>query len=661
MKLDRQKANRLGIFFFYDKDGIVDRFITYFLDDLMKSLTHLVVVCNGKLTAEGRKKFSRYTSDLIVRENKGLDVWAYKTALEFVGWDELKKYDEVILANSTMMGPVYPFKEMFDEMAGRDLDFWGITKYHKVDWDPFGCCFYGYLPEHIQSHFIVYRNSFLKAPELKSYWENVPEIDSYQKSIGYHESAFTKRFADMGFTWDIYVDTAEFEGKTDYPLMHYAKELIRDKRCPIFKRRTFFQPYDYLLRNAAGQQALELYNYIKNSTSYDTDMIWENLLRTCHQSVLARNLHLNYTLSCSQYNMEAAARIIASRKIALVMHLYFEDLIEDSFRWASSIPENADVYITTNTIQKKAAIERVFCKLNCASLDVRVIENRGRDVSSVLVGVADVVQQYDYICFVHDKKTPQVYPASVGEGFAYKCFTNTLFNRAFVYNVLQTFEENPRLGILSPPAPNHADFFPTIGSEWGVNFDVSKKLADELNFKIPMDAAMPPIAPFGTFFWFRPKALKPLWRKKWTYSDFPQEPNHTDGTILHAVERLYPLAAQEAGYYPAVLMSEQFARIEYSNLYYYVRNYSRVALEHGICNYHEVMLDTLRERLDHEAALAGAIQNLTSQVQEQVAIRDNMQKYIDYLDGLVKELYPKTSIKYQIKDRLMRLLGMRKG
>lgn len=45
---------RLGIFFFYEKNGDVDDFITYYLADLAKNLTDLVVVCNGKLSAQGR-------------------------------------------------------------------------------------------------------------------------------------------------------------------------------------------------------------------------------------------------------------------------------------------------------------------------------------------------------------------------------------------------------------------------------------------------------------------------------------------------------------------------------------------------------------------------------------------------------------------------------
>lgn len=114
---------RLGIFFFYEKNGDVDDFITYYLADLNKNLTELVVVCNGKLSEQGRAAFSQFTDNIIVRENKGLDVWAYKTALDSYGWAKLSEFDEIVMTNSTLMGPVRPLKEMFDAMwENQDLD-----------------------------------------------------------------------------------------------------------------------------------------------------------------------------------------------------------------------------------------------------------------------------------------------------------------------------------------------------------------------------------------------------------------------------------------------------------------------------------------------------------------------------------------------------------
>ena len=64
---------RIGIFVFFDANGIVDRYIPYMLEDLMKNLERLVVVVNGKITDEGKEIaetiYERHEliSDILVR------------------------------------------------------------------------------------------------------------------------------------------------------------------------------------------------------------------------------------------------------------------------------------------------------------------------------------------------------------------------------------------------------------------------------------------------------------------------------------------------------------------------------------------------------------------------------------------------------------------
>ena len=96
------QIKRLIIFFFYDKDGIVDDYIPYMLNDLNKNISELMIVCNGLLEDKSREKLEKLTSNILVRENKGFDIWAYKTGLEHYGWKKLAEFDEVIFMNFTI-------------------------------------------------------------------------------------------------------------------------------------------------------------------------------------------------------------------------------------------------------------------------------------------------------------------------------------------------------------------------------------------------------------------------------------------------------------------------------------------------------------------------------------------------------------------------------
>ncbi len=567
MRLDtHEKIKRLVIYFFYDADGIVDRYVPYLLKDMRKNCTELFVVCNGKLTPEGRKSLEDCNVKLMVRENKGFDVWAYKTAMEHYGWDEIVKFDEVVLMNFTFYGPLYPFSEMFKEMDRKDLDFWGLTKHYKIPFDPYGTTGLNYIPEHIQSSFICIRKPMLKSLEFQKYWDDMGPINDYKDAVGKHEAIFTKKFIDCGFKCDTYVKTDDLEEYTRYPLMFEAKEMIQHRQCPIFKKKMFTNEYYEYLDASAGEAALETYEYIQANFDYDMDMFWENVLRTSNMADIKDRMHLNFVL-----NKNVCAVEKPSERVALIMHLYFEDLIPDSMRYASSMPENADIYFTVCKESMYQAVEKAAKILMPRKVKVIQIENRGRDVSSLLVGGAPYVDRYDLICFAHDKKTSQNKPYTVGQSFAYKCLENVLASKPYVQNIIQKFHDEPRLGMLMPPTPNHSVFYDGVGGEWTINYDNVKELAEELKLKVNIDVNKEPISPLGTMFWFRPKALKPLFDKKWKFKDFPEEPNKVDGTILHAVERVYGFVVQSQGFYCAWAMNDSFARIELTNLHFMVR------------------------------------------------------------------------------------------
>lgn len=667
----QSSVKRVGIFCFYDEKGVVDDYISYLLVNMKPFVSKLIIVYKEPLTKEGRTILSKYADELLNMDNSGFYVEAYKVGLQHLDKQDSGSYDEIVLFNNDIMGPVKSFETMFTEMSSRDLDFWGITKHGEYDLHTEGV-----VSEFVQSYFWCFRSSLFKSQEFGKYWSELSGFESSSDVFEKHEVIFTKYFENKGFSWDVYIDTDHYEELTTDPLMLYPKELIKNNGCPVFLRDSFIGSYEYSVVNTAGQSAKELLAYLKTETDFDTDLIWNTVLRTCNQSDFTKNMQLTYILSSQKSEIKLAEK----EKVALVMHLYFPDLIEDSFMWASSMPEYADVYITTNTELKRTAIEAKFQYLKCNKLEIRVIENRGRDVSSLLVGVKDIVNEYDYVCFVHDKKTAQLKPGSVGEGFAYKCFSNTLYNRFFVENVINLFRTEPRLGLLTPPVPNHGHFFPVLGNEWGQNFENCVNLANKLGIDVPMDPVKEPVAPLGTMFWFKPEALKFLYDYDWDYKDFPEEPNNNDGTLLHAIERMYTYATQAAGFYPATVLADEYARIEVTSLSYYVRNYNRVLYRNGICNYHFQMCNDLSQFFGRVHVLENELRSKDTQVnmlENELSNKDtqinDIVPLLAYLDEkskslerellaereVVKELAGKDSLKYQLKNKLKKLLGLK--
>ena len=121
---------------------------------------------------------------------------------------------------------------------------------------------------------------------------------------------------------------------------------------------------------------MEFYEYLRRETNYDVNLIWDNLLRTVNMWDLKKDaveLHSAFRYLVSEHT---------NKRIALMLYIYFEDRIDYCLNYAHSMPEHSDIYITTDTEAKRRSSANASVK--CNKLVVLVIQNRGRDVSSLL-------------------------------------------------------------------------------------------------------------------------------------------------------------------------------------------------------------------------------------------------------------------------------------
>lgn len=270
---------RLTIYFFYDDHGIVDDYIPHFLKAFKPYGGEIWIVVNEHLSDEGRKKLEQVSDRIIMRENAGLDAGAYKHALEEYGYDNLKNLDEVILTNFTCYGPMYPFAEMFDTMAKRKCDFWGLARHPGLDEKT------GDITIHVQSYFVVYRKTLLSSPAFKEYWENLPHIESYYDSVVLHELKQTPFFASKGFTFDSYIDIEKYMHTTRWnSIIWNAKQQLVEDRSPLLKRRVFY------IENGAPLVPgfIDTCKAVKKYTRYNMNLIYDNVVRTQSVEALPR-------------------------------------------------------------------------------------------------------------------------------------------------------------------------------------------------------------------------------------------------------------------------------------------------------------------------------------------------------------------------------------
>lgn len=153
------------------------------------------------------------------------------------------------------------------------------------------------------------------------------------------------------------------------------------------------------------------------------------------------------------------------------------------------------------------------------------------------------------------------------------CENNLCPSSKSIEEVINLFEQNPLLGLLVPPLPFFGNFIFSAFNAIGQNRKSISYLNDSVfsgklfSSKSEIDVLS---CPFGGMFWARSAAFQNLMTDRLSLNIFPEEPlKSTDGTILHAFERSYPLMVRYAGFYTARVINISNFSILYNNLIYF--------------------------------------------------------------------------------------------
>lgn len=306
-----KEVNRLIVYFFWDADGIVDDYVIHALNSLHAHASKIVVVVNGHVNEDGLNKLSSASNTLILRENYGLDAWAYKAAFEQLGYEYIASFNEVLVTNFTLYGPVLPLSDMFKRMDATACDLWGMAGYNQKTSD-------GLEVQHIQSFFVSYRRSLTSNKDFENYWNQLPKIETYADSVNLHELSQTPYFAARGYTFASWASTEKYANVSPANfIITCADRLLVEDGCPFIKRRALFFSNGRFEPGSGIQKIEHITNFIKSRTDYDVSMILENMSRTqkpvtppCSDGALAQNPPVS---PLQKFKMKIGSRVHPSR------------------------------------------------------------------------------------------------------------------------------------------------------------------------------------------------------------------------------------------------------------------------------------------------------------------------------------------------------------
>lgn len=298
-----QPIRRVCLFAGYDPDDYIDESVINYIKELSR-YADVYYLSDGEMPESELRKLNGLVKGAWSIRHRQYDFGSYsRLALGIVGWAEIEKYDELILANDSCY-LIRPLSRVFERMERSKCDWWGLqaTKgVRKTMWNPSNRFkksipikavkasklseyekepFYDF---HIGSYFLVFRPPVLKGNELRRILGSVqPEINKLNV-IRKNEIGLTRSLIRAGYNFDTYID----EILPFHPLYTKRHFVLIEKGFPLLKR---------LLLSENHYRVPDLWRWegeLKKALPHlDLGPIKSNLLRVSNPTKLYRNLRI---------------------------------------------------------------------------------------------------------------------------------------------------------------------------------------------------------------------------------------------------------------------------------------------------------------------------------------------------------------------------------
>ncbi len=221
---------------------------------------------------------------------------------------------------------------------------------------------------------------------------------------------------------------------------------------------------------------------------------------------------------------------------AVVLHLFYPDLWEEICGFLDHLGDDFDLFVSLCPESSCGVEERI--REWFPDAEIRWFENRGRDIGPFFELLREgVLSHYEMICKVHSKKSLH---RTDGDRWRGNLLHQLLGAPQIIREIEDAFAADPEVGLIGP-----ANQLDRREESWGSNRERMIGLASRMG--VP---ATEVVLEFfaGSMFWARPSALAKLAALDLRLEDFEEERGQLDGTLHHALERLFPAAVRAAGF-----------------------------------------------------------------------------------------------------------------
>lgn len=213
LKAPLSTARRIVLFAHFDRDGIIDDYVIYYLRSLAKVSNRILFMSDCELRDGEGEKLRGIAELVFAAHHEEYDFGSWKRGFAFLNYD-VTEWDELIIANDSCYAPTFSFEQTFGLIG--ECDFWGATKepYSRLSadiaarraertcmqkWNDRDADYSSQDFDFLNSYFMVFRSKILRDPTFLDFWRKVEKQDDKERVIEVYEIGLTRLLLSRGY------------------------------------------------------------------------------------------------------------------------------------------------------------------------------------------------------------------------------------------------------------------------------------------------------------------------------------------------------------------------------------------------------------------------------------------------------------------------------
>ncbi|TQR56593.1 rhamnan synthesis F family protein [Campylobacter troglodytis] len=301
---------RLVCFAGYDKDGVVDEYVLFYLKELSK-FAEIIYVADCEMSKDELAKLSPYVIKAIAKRHGEYDFGSYKLAFIYAKENKLlSQYDELFLLNDSVYGPLNDgLLSIILQMEKGSSDFWGLFKH--------GAC--EGIKEHLQSWFVAMKKEVFLHKEFEKFMLEITKQKDKFTVIQKYEIGLSVLLTRLGFKMGWLLSSSDFKNLSlDTPLNHPLR-LVKKHNFPFLKRGSLSY------RLISFRHLKEIFSLVQ----YDKNLIFKHLERI--EPSLLINVFSEFSLKFFVFKLRGAT-VEKGLKYRIIFRIFGVKILSLSFK-----------------------------------------------------------------------------------------------------------------------------------------------------------------------------------------------------------------------------------------------------------------------------------------------------------------------------------------